>query len=50
MYQINKISIQNTLNSLSKISSEILWDYLRESINILESTPYAKYLIYKTNQ
>ena len=46
--QINKISIKNTLNSLSKISSEIFWDYLRESINILESTPYAKYLINKT--
>lgn len=47
--QIKKISIKKTLNCLSKISSEIFWDYLRESINILQSTPYAKYLIKKTN-
>ncbi len=43
--QINRISRKNVIDSLSKISSEILWDYLNESINKLKSTPYAKYLI-----
>lgn len=43
--QVNKISKKKTIESLSKISSETLWDYLRESINILLSTPYAKYLV-----
>ena len=47
--QIDKISNKKTVDSLSKISSETLWDYLRESINILQSTPYAKYLI-KNNE
>jgi hypothetical protein len=43
--QIDRITKKDTIDSLSKISSETFWDYLKESINILQTTPYAKYLI-----
>ena len=43
--QIDKISNDNLIKSMGKISSENMWNYLKESIVILQTTPYAKYLI-----
>ena len=35
---------------MGKISAEVMWDYLKESIVILQTTPYTKYLIKKNKQ
>jgi hypothetical protein len=43
--QIDKISNKKLIESMSKISAGVMWDYLKESIVILQTTPYAKYLI-----
>ena len=47
--QINDISIRDLVDCLSKISAEFMWDYLKESMNIFQSTLYAKYLIKDNN-
>ncbi len=47
--QINKISTNSLVESLRKIKIEHLWEYLKESISIFQSTIYAKYLIKDDN-
>ncbi len=47
--QVNKISNEELLESMSALTPEILWDYLKESIVVLQTTPYAKYLIKKNS-
>jgi hypothetical protein len=48
--QIDKISNQKLIDSMGKISAGFIWDYLKESIVILQTTPYAKYLIQTNKQ
>ncbi len=45
--QINKISNDDLLDNMKLLTPEILWDYLKESIVVLQASPYAKYLIKK---
>jgi hypothetical protein len=45
--QINNISNEILVECMSKISTEYLWNYLKEAMVILQTTPYAKYLIKK---
>jgi hypothetical protein len=47
--QINKISNKKLLESMKFLTPEILWDYLKESMVVLQTTPYAKYLIKKNS-
>lgn len=43
--QIEKITNEELINCLNKLRIDFLWDYLKESLIIFQTTVYSKYLI-----